>query len=395
MAKSSVQIFEAMTLKAEEVEFVIANENADETKLLLKGVAKNLVNQIVSRRKARLKLPFLYNNPQVIYPNSLSLEQSSSEKTALFKSSLFDGKIFIDLTTGFGIDSYFFSKRFEKCYLIEKQEELIAKTAFNFNLFNINNVEFVKDDSVNFINNYSQKISLIYLDPARRDTKGGKVFKISDCEPNLLEILPILSEKADSILVKFSPLLDISQAISEIKSVKTVYVIAVDNECKELLFHITPLNSKPSISAINIKKDKIETFDFVYEHEKELTAHYSLPQKYIYEPNAAIMKSGGFKSVGEKYNILKLHQNTHLYTSNLLIDNFQGRVFEIIEIIKPDYKSVKTIIPNMKGNLTLRNFPTTTKVLKKKLKIIDGGDYYLFATTLLDNKNCVIICKKV
>jgi hypothetical protein len=303
--------------------------------------------------------------------------------------------LLIDLTTGFGIDAYFLSKNFEKCILVEQNAELSQLVSHNFSVLGITNCEFMGGKSAEvFLKNFQEMADVIYIDPARRDNKGGKVVRMEDCEPNVVEMMPLLLSKSNQILIKTSPLLDISLAINSLKNCKKIYVIAIENECKELLFHIEKgYDGVLEIETVNIST-KNEVFVFDYEKEKTLNVPFSMPLKYIYEPNAAIMKSGAFKTIADVFNIYKLHKNTHLYTSETLISNFPGRVFEVLDLIKSDKKLLQNIIPNLKANLSIRNYPSSVQELKKKLQIKDGGDYYVFGTTLMNEKASLLVCKK-
>jgi hypothetical protein len=213
MENSSVQTYKyELDFTPDELHFIKNNENADETKLLLKGIHKKLIHQISGRKKAKEKLPFFYANENVVYPFSLSLEQCSSEKTALFKSKLAKGKLLIDLTTGFGIDAYFLSKNFEKCILVEQNAELSQLVSHNFSVLGITNCEFMGGKSAEvFLKNFQEMADVIYIDPARRDNKGGKVVRMEDCEPNVVEMMPLLLSSRTSKSVKhiiFQPFID-------------------------------------------------------------------------------------------------------------------------------------------------------------------------------------------
>jgi 16S rRNA G966 N2-methylase RsmD len=357
---------------------------------------KKIRHQVLSRKKIKNKLPTLFNCNEIIYPSSLSLEQSSSEITANYKAKLVKGKTFIDLTAGMGIDSLFFAKKFKKGILIERNKELAEIDLHNFFVLNQTNVKIaVGIDSIDFINQFNKQVDLIYMDPARRNEQGNKVVSLTEYEPNVVSILDKLFSITTNILIKTSPLLDISKAIAELKFVKQVHVISVENECKELVFHLEKdFENEIKISTINFNKKENQVFEYFLKAEKESNSEYSEPLNYLYEPNASIMKAGAFKTIGQQLGLKKLHQHSHLYTAENLVDNFPGRVFKINAVSKFDKNEIAKIIPEMKANIAVRNFPISTNEVKKKLGIKDGGEVYLFVTTNIKNEKIVIFNKK-
>jgi hypothetical protein len=253
-------------------------------------------------------------------------------------------------------------------------------------------------DSVEYLKTMPA-VDCIFLDPARRDQSGRKTVAFSDCEPNVTEILPLLLEKADTTLLKTSPMLDISLALSELKNVAEVYIVAVENECKELLFLLKKeLSGEPTITAVNLNNHK-ETQLLSFTHTEEQNAMCSFAetlQTYLYEPNASILKSGAFKILSQKYALKKLHPNSHLYTSGVLHSDFPGRIFTVESYFSLNKKEFKESLKDIKkANITVRNFPETVENLRKKLKLSDGGDVFLFATTLKNNEKVIIKTRKV
>lgn len=381
-------------------EFIIKNTGADITKLALQ---KNpfpdvewilILNQIEARTKAREKLPTWFASENIIYPSKISVEQTSSEKTAVYKASLINGESLIDLTGGFGVDDYYFSKKFKTIAHCEINEDLSAVVKHNYEQLNVQNCSFYADDSTNVLHDLKQKWNWIYIDPSRRNDAKGKVFMLKDCLPNVPESLDFYFEKSDSILIKTAPLLDISAALSELKFVKNIHIIALENEVKELLFEIhNHYSGEITLKTANILKDKTETFDFVLGSEND-SASYHLPQKYLYEPNSAIMKSGGFDQVSSFFKINKLHKHSHLYTSDDLID-FPGRSFEIEKAVLYNKNEMKTTLLNQQANVTTRNFPETVENIRKKWKIKNGGNLYSFFTTDKNDNKIVLICRKI
>jgi 16S rRNA G966 N2-methylase RsmD len=357
---------------------------------------KEILQQIAFRQRIRNKLPTFYNHTAIYYPSQLSLEQSSSEKTAQFKASLVNGNTFIDLTAGMGVDSYYFSKKFNQGILVEQNIELANNTCYNLiEVLKCKNLQLeIGKQAKNVLKDLNEVVDLIYIDPARRNNSGGKVFKLNECEPDILELLPDLKSKSKKILIKTSPLLDITQSCNELKNVKNVYAVVSEYECKELLFEIKPTEQEPyQLIAVNL--DENYTLAFSSQQESESEVVYSLPLKYLYEPDAGILKLGLFKSVAKKFGLNKLQQHSHLYTSLELIENFPGRIFKIQQTIKVDKKELAYYVPTLKANLTIRNFPQSVAELRKKLQLKEGGEVYIFATTLLDEKKVLILCEKI
>lgn len=362
---------------------------------------KKAIKQIQGLKTAKYKLPSWYANKHIIYPIHLSLEQASSESTALYKQSLLDNKkgLMVDLTGGLGVDISFLSKSFNKAIYVEQQSELANLATLNFKTLGLSNIEIVNEDAIAYLNKIVDPVDLIYIDPARRDDLGKKVLMIEDCTPNLIDISNKLIEKAKSIMIKLSPMLDISSALVKLNYISELHIISVNNECKELLFIKRENDSKQQTKrfCININREKIDSFEFSIEDEKNAVAHYtSVVKMYLYEPNASIMKAGAYKSIAEKFNLEKLHPNSHLYTSDRLDNSFPGRVFSVETISSFEKKDLKEHLSKFKqANISIRNFPQSVDTLRKKLKLKDGGDSYIFATTLNDNKKFLIFCRKI
>ncbi|TYA58896.1 class I SAM-dependent methyltransferase [Formosa maritima] len=389
-------------LNTENQYFINNNLNSNSTDLLLKkhkGLnidIKELVEQIESKIRSKNKLPTWFNTPKIYYPNKLNIEQTSSEITAEFKASLVAGNTLIDLTGGFGVDCLYFSKKFKKVIHCEINEELSQLVKHNFKQLKIENIETLTTDGISYLKNTNSNFDWIYIDPSRRHDSKGKVFFLKDCLPNVPEHLELLFRYSNNILTKTSPLLDLSVGINELKYVKKIHVIAVNNEVKELLWILDKSaynNAQIKINTSNLKANKTETFSFKLEEESIAQTTFSMPLTHLYEPNVAILKSGGFNSVSEKLNIYKLHQNSHLYTSNSIIE-FPGRIFKIEDIL-PYNKKVFKDREITKANITTRNFPDSVNIIRKKLGIKDGGNKYIFATTNLENQKILLCCKKL
>lgn len=355
------------------------------------------IQQIKGRQIAKIKIPSWYENQDIIYPKHLSMEQCSSEHTAHFKSSLFDGDSIVDLTGGFGVDIAFLSDKFKSAYYVEQQEELCNIAKHNFNVLDLD-IKITNSSSESFLEEMDV-VDLIYIDPARRDDAGRKTVRIEDCTPNIVEIENLLEEKSTKTAIKLSPMLDISLAINTIRNVSDVYIISHNNECKELLFvkENTAKVEQVILHCINIGQAKTDYFNFTKASEDMQDIHYTkVLNKYLYEPNSSILKAGAYRCVADEFNLLKLHPNSHLYTSDELIESFPGRVFSIDAVCAPDKKSLRNNIGDIKqGNLSTRNFPISTQELAKKLNVKDGGNTYLFGTTMADEKKVLVICHKV
>jgi len=386
-------------LKPEIQAFINANIGKDLTKLALQKNPfpdvdwREILNQIAAKTKAKEKLPTWFSTHEIIYPAKISIEQTSSEKTALYKSNLVSGEKLIDLTGGFGIDDYYFSNKTDQVLHCEINAELSEIVKHNFEKLQVSNIECLAGDSFDILQNSDAKYDWIYIDPSRRNDAKGKVFLLKDCLPNVPELLDFYFEYSENILVKTAPILDISAGLSELKDVKKIHVVAVENEVKELLWEISKDYQGPiSIRTANILKDVIEDFNFVLDENQLAT--FSLPKKYLYEPNSAIMKSGGFDQISVQFEIDKLHPHSHLYTSEERIA-FPGRIFEIQQQIPYSKTEMKAVLENQKANITTRNFPDAVETIRKKWKIKDGGTQYCFFTTDVNHNKIVLICSKI
>ncbi len=354
---------------------------------------KIILNQIEARTKSKDKLPTWFTTKNIIYPSKISVEQTSSEITAQYKSEIVSGKNLIDLSGGFGVDDFYFSKKVNQVIHCEINEKLSEIVTSNFEQLECNNINCICGDSSEIIEELNQKFDWIYIDPSRRNDVKGKVFLLKDCLPNVPELQDFYIQYTNNILIKTAPILDITAGLSELKNVKTIHIVAVDNEVKELLWEIEKdFQNDVTIKTINFSKDEKQTFQFNINSENY--ASLGLPKKYLYEPNSAIMKSGGFIEVATQFSLDKLHQNSHLYTSEELIE-FPGRVFQIDKIIDYSKKDVHSNLSNQKANVTTRNFPDSVEIIRKKWKIKDGGNVYCFFTTDKNDAKIVLLCTKI
>lgn len=387
-------------LEPEVQRFIKENINQPVTKLALQKNPfhyiewKEVINQIAARQKAKDKLPTWYNTDGIIYPAKISIEQTSSEVAAKYKASLVSGKSLIDITGGLGIDDYYFSENIDKVTHCELNLELSAIAAYNFKVLDkSDSIECLPGDSTNALGLLNRQFDWMYIDPSRRSDVKGKVFLLKDCLPNVPGLLDFYFRYTKNILIKTAPLLDISAGLNELHSVEAIHIIAINNEVKELLWVLNKgFKGTPLIEAVNITKEGIDNFCTQWQNDANATV--SLPQKYLYEPNSAVMKTGAFNAVSSHYGIDKLHTHTHLYTAEKLI-NFSGRRFTINEIIPYSKQEIKKHIEGKKMNVTTRNFPLNVTEIKKKWKIKDGGDTYAFFTTDINNDKIVLLCSKI
>ncbi len=355
--------------------------------------SKELAQQINGRLKAIQKFSTWYAQSNIYYPPNLNLEQTSSEATAFYKSKLVSGEVLIDLTGGFGIDDYFFSKKCKQVIHCEMNEELSTIAKHNFNTLKVSNIKTIPGNGIEILKQQNT-VDWIYIDPSRRHDHKGKVFFLEDCLPNVPAHLDLFFSKSNNILIKTSPLLDFQIGIKALRYVKEIHVVAVNNEVKELLWVLVKGYSEDiSINTINLRKTKDQEFSFVLNDEKQQSIHLGLPKTYLYEPNTAILKSGGFLSVADSFELEKIHQHSHLYTSDKKID-FPGRCFEIVTVFLYQKKTMSKA-GITKANITTRNFPESVTMLRKKFKIKDGGEDYLFFTTNMEQKKIVIHCKRI
>lgn len=393
-----------MQLSDEQKQFIHVHEYEDVRDLALRFSSREdmpfLLSQIAGRQVAATKIPSWHENEEIIYPVHLSLEQASSEQTARYKASLVSQKSdsFVDLTGGMGVDFSFFAPKFREAVYVERNVELCEIATYNFERLGLKNAAVRNDDGETFLSEMP-KADFIYLDPSRRDNTGKKVFRIEDCSPDLSEIKTKLCEKSDLAIIKYSPMLDISQAVKTLGEVFEVHIVSIDNECKELLFLLSKTAvEEPRFIAVNIKKsDRTDVFSFtVSEEQKAQISFADKLGRYLYEPNASILKAGAFKSKAKAYDVAKLHINSHLYTSDKLIVDFPGRIFEIEASCSPNKRELKLFLSETKkANIAVRNFPMSVAEIRRKTNLKEGGDVYLFATTLADERKVWIKCRKV
>ncbi len=380
-------------------DFILDHEHEDTTQLLLKKHVnidiKWAIQQIEGRKIAKHKIPSLYAHKYVHYPKKLSLEQCSSESTAQYKAALIQGNSFIDLTGGFGIDTIFCAKNFQKVIYLEHNSELAEIFAHNLNILQVNHVQIHYCDAISFLEQNNDVYSWLYIDPARRDTSGNKVFLLSDCEPNIFTHWNLISQKAKNILIKTSPILDIKHVWNKLP-VTTTHVVAVKNEVKEVLYLIEQDKNKSDvIVCADVNEKECKTFTANLNEEQNIEIAYTSVQKYLYEPSKAIFKAGLFKAIAQQYGLYKIAPNSHLYTSDAYIPNFMGRVFEVKEVL-PYHKKTFEQFNTIPYNIISRNFPDTPEQIAKKLSIRTGGEIeYLIATKDNQDKAILILAQRL
>ncbi len=379
--------------------FLVENIHEDPKKIALakspfeKVSSSELATQIESRQKAKKKLPLWFETDSIYYPPTISIEQASSETTALYKSKLIpENETVIDLTGGFGIDTFYFSLRAKSVVHCEINPLLSQIAAYNAKQMGRNNIHFINENGIEYIIRNSSFYHTVFIDPSRR-VNTRKVFKLDDCEPNIIEYQDELLKKSQQIIIKTSPLLDISLSISQLKHVKEIYIISLKNDCKELLFILEKdFNGAPAIHATILNEGKDTSFSFLETEEKESIFQIGEPQQYLYDPDVAILKAGCFKLIAQRYLLDKLNTNTHLYTSNTRIDSFPGRVFKVKKTL--EYKEFKKTKTKLAANVISKNFPLNVESLRKKHRIEENSTNFIFFCRTGNDKLSVIFAER-
>lgn len=398
-----------MTLTEETLQFIRLHRTDDVCSLALQagrhpGVdMPAAVTQIAGWQAARPKIPTWAATDGILYPPHLSMEQCSSELTADYKAAIVaqaggERHSLTDLTGGFGIDFSALAAKFERADYVERQEVLCELARHNFPLLGLKHATVHQADATEYLQGM-EPVSWLFLDPARRDGHGGKTVAIADCEPDVARLEPLLLAKAGRVLLKLSPMLDLAQALHTLKHVTQAHVVAVGGECKELLLVLAAdaalqPNEVP-ICCVNLPA-AANVFTFSRQNEQNAPCIYAnAPRAYLYEPHAALLKAGAFRSLTTRYKVEKLHPNSHLYTSDTQVEEFPGRTFRIDGWSGFGKREVKELLKGeKKANLTVRNFPASVAELRKRLKLSEGGNIYLFATTLADGQKVLIRCSK-
>ncbi len=363
--------------------YITSNLKADVSKIALSKSpfaevsSAELANQVAARRKSEKKLPTWFKQENIIYPSTLSIEQTSSEDTAAYKQQLVRGNSLIDITAGFGVDSFYFSQKVDEVYSCEINADLSLISAHNSKILKASNIQCLAVDGLDFLKKSDKRFGTAYLDPARRNT-SGKVFKLADCTPNVVGHLDLLLGKADRIIIKTSPLLDLKAGLTELKHVSEIHIVSVKNECKELLWVI----DKGFIGAAKIVcatlNTDIKQIELPLQDDDSVNYLELAPNAgYLYEPDTVLMKSGAFNAIANRFSLNKLDRQSHLYFSEELKTVFIGRIFEIEAIFAlNELKKQK----GLEGNVIVRNFPEQAENLVKKLKVKPNKDtFYIFS----------------
>lgn len=406
------------------VEYARRHADDDVRQLALQGTKSKEINlqraldQIRGKQMARRKLPTWASNSDIWYPPHLSMEQCSSEQTARYKGKLVGrlfssspsgdgiGNLFVDLTGGFGVDFAFIVSELSthtssslgkprgRFLYVEQQPHLCELARHNFQLLGLEGVEVIQGDGTEYWHTLTQA-RVIFLDPARRDTQGARTYAISDCTPDVLALRDELLQKTDYVVVKLSPMLDWHQAVEQLQTVAEVHILSVGNECKELLL---VMKSQPSKGC----KVFCVNDDTVFSYEQSCTPSLPSvlvspsPRHWLYEPNASIMKAGCFSELAAEYPVCQLSVNTHLFLSEENISAFPGRKFQIIAVSSLNKRELRTTLQGIdRANVAVRNFPMSADELRRRLKLKDGGDTYLFGVTLNDGTHALLLCSKV
>ncbi|PRY53101.1 hypothetical protein B0I27_104109 [Arcticibacter pallidicorallinus] len=366
--------------------YIADNLHADVHKVMLgkspfDGIsARELAEQIDSKRRSEKKLPTWFVNEGIYYPPKLSIEQTSSETTAAYKARLLKGSHAIDLTGGFGVDSYYFSQATDHLIHVERNKDLSEIAKHNLQVLGRTNISFLTEDSLSFLERYPGRFDTIYVDPSRR-VENKKVFLLEDTEPNVVSSLPLFFNMADRVVVKTSPMLDIQAGLKAFGgTTEELHVMSVKNDCKELLWVLSAGNTQePRIICSVLGGEQMIEFVFTLSDERsEVISKYTTPMSYLYEPDVAVLKAGAFKTIAARFDLLKLDVNTHLYTSGTLKEAFPGKIFKIISSDSYSEFSRQKISGNF--NIVSRNFPLSPDQLKKKHKLSDGGSDFLIFT---------------
>ena len=350
------------------------------------------LDQIAGRQKARIKIPSWAATDGIVYPPHISMEQCSSEQTARYKA-LIAGKddMIVDLTAGFGVDMAFMSAGFKQAVHVEMQPQLCAISSENYKCLGLNHVQVVCSDGVGYLHQM-EHADLIFIDPARRDQHGARTYGIADCTPNVLEIIDEMLQKADRVMIKLSPMLDWQKTVADVGNVSQVHIVSVGNECKELLLVVKKAEVPLQIFCVNDD----DVFSYTFGDETCHTCPEPAVPKYLYEPNASVMKAGCFNLISHRFGITQPDANSHLFLSDKLVEGFPGRRFVIERVSTMNKRELKEALAGIdKANIAVRNFPLSVADLRKRLKLKDGGDVYIFATTDAKKGHLVMVCRKI
>lgn len=391
------------------LDYVRRHADDDVRLLALRGVKDPDVDlpfalrQIQGRQQARRKLPSWAAVDAIVYPPHLNMEQCSSEATARYKAALCrrltagrPAATLLDLTGGFGVDFAFMQEAFGEAVYVERDPQLFAISSENFVTLGLNGVTTVNADAADYLGQLRQRQTLIYLDPARRDDHGTRTYGIADCTPDVLQLLPRLTACADHVLLKLSPMLDWRKAVSDLGPgrVAEVHIVAVQNECKELLVLLGPDSDGTALFCVN--DGQLFRIDNIHEAVPTAASCAAVrPSDYLYEPNAALMKAGCFGALGDSYGLAQVARDSHLYAAPRLVADFPGRIFVVSAVATMNKRDLRQALQGItRANIATRNFPLSVADLRRRLKLADGGDTYIFATTLASGDHVLLVCHR-
>ena len=367
------------------------------------------LDQIAGRQKARVKIPSWASIDGIVYPPHISMEQCSSEQTARYKARIAgNGEKIVDLTAGFGVDMAFMSAGFKQAVHVEMQPQLCAISSENYKHLGLNHVQVVCNDGVGYLHQM-EHADLIFIDPARRDQHGARTYGIADCTPNVLEIIDEMLQKADRVMIKLSPMLDWQKTVADVGNVSQVHIVSVGNECKELLLEVKK-GKDEKVKVFCVNDDQVFSYEIGETHPFTPSPHHPFTPSplhsftpsplhsftFLYEPNASVMKAGCFNLISHRFGITQPDANSHLFLSDKLVEGFPGRGFVIERVSTMNKRELKEALAGIdKANIAVRNFPLSVADLRKRLKLKDGGDVYIFATTDAKKGHLVMVCRKI
>ncbi|MBE6267210.1 MAG: SAM-dependent methyltransferase [Prevotella ruminicola] len=359
------------------------------------------LDQIAGRQKARVKIPSWASIDGIVYPPHISMEQCSSEQTARYKARIAgNGEKIVDLTAGFGVDMAFMSAGFKQAVHVEMQPQLCAISSENYKCLGLNHIQVVCSDGVGYLHQM-EHADLIFIDPARRDQHGARTYGIADCTPNVLEIIDEMLQKADRVMIKLSPMLDWQKTVADVGNVSQVHIVSVGNECKELLLEVKK-GKDEKVKVFCVNDDQVFSYEIGEPHPFTLSPLHPFtlsplhPFTFLYEPNASVMKAGCFQLIEQRFGVTQPDANSHLFLSEQQVDGFPGRGFVIERVSTMNKRELKEALAGIdKANVAVRNFPLSVADLRKRLKLKDGGDVYIFATTDAKKGHLVMVCRKI
>lgn len=382
------------------IDWVQEHENEPVPELALRYASrkdlplKELLIQVKGRQTARNKLPTFFAHPEILYPDTMILEQCSSEEAAEHKAAWAEGKIVADLTGGLGIDTLAFAKTAAKVFYCEPDIVRCAAAKYNFKVLGFQNIEVIQGNAAETSARLKEQVNIFFLDPSRRSDSGKKVFRIEDLSPNLLELKDYLLTDDALIMVKLAPMLDIREGLRSLPETIRVEVISRKDECRELLFFLTKKTAAPDIICIDTGNLN-HTFNFQPKEEVALPLHIGEPEEYLFEPNASIRKAGPWRSICKQYGLKMLHPNSHLFTGSTPLVDFPGRMFRIEQVLPYKKEKIKSALEGNPAQMVFYNFPVNAADVTKSLGIKSGEPKYLFFTSTEAQRTVVLLAERI